>query len=385
MQTDMYCPKCGALMKSDARYCMRCGYLNAQHAANEGMKEYINVDNKNYEVGSGQFLFNHSGKDVKRSFATGTGNKFVCFFLNYVFYLISIVIAFYYSTHFHFLWKDIIHSFFPILSFSISLFFLYLYSLERIFMKCNRYWWAALIPVYNMMVLADVVWGKKWLGLCTLIPFVGIVFLLILFYQLGESFGYNGVLSALFPFIFIPFMGFSVHSYKGYIFVDDKSWFTLEREYASKRIYLFSCLLFLLIGLGSIVFTNFTVIKENIEKIHNYYYLYVSRRVIAKVKLKTEADNVLCDGASYNPKSGTYYFNFDDVKKSVYVPFLSFSDPVKVSVLVDNNSGESQYYISLTNGKVGFPRTLYQDLRLDIISEYSSFDQAHGITCHFIS
>ena len=37
----MLCPRCGAEMKPEQRYCMKCGALNYDHPDNQGMKQYI--------------------------------------------------------------------------------------------------------------------------------------------------------------------------------------------------------------------------------------------------------------------------------------------------------------------------------------------------------
>ena len=37
----MICPRCGAEMSSEQRYCMKCGALNYDHPDNQQMKRYI--------------------------------------------------------------------------------------------------------------------------------------------------------------------------------------------------------------------------------------------------------------------------------------------------------------------------------------------------------
>ena len=49
----MNCPRCGAEMKPDQRYCMKCGALNYDHPDNQKMKQYITSEeieqtNKDY-------------------------------------------------------------------------------------------------------------------------------------------------------------------------------------------------------------------------------------------------------------------------------------------------------------------------------------------------
>ena len=40
----MFCPRCGAEMKPEQRYCMKCGALNYEHPDNQKMKQYITDD-----------------------------------------------------------------------------------------------------------------------------------------------------------------------------------------------------------------------------------------------------------------------------------------------------------------------------------------------------
>ena len=45
MANYIYCSKCGAPMKEDARYCMKCGTLNYDHPDNQYMKKYMDKTN----------------------------------------------------------------------------------------------------------------------------------------------------------------------------------------------------------------------------------------------------------------------------------------------------------------------------------------------------
>ena len=47
----IYCPKCGNEMNSNSRYCMKCGFLNANNEANQNMQAYIpTVQNTSYQI-----------------------------------------------------------------------------------------------------------------------------------------------------------------------------------------------------------------------------------------------------------------------------------------------------------------------------------------------
>ena len=382
----MYCPKCGAVMNSNARYCMRCGYLNVEHDANQSIKNYIKNEEQTYEVGSGKFMINNMGKDMRKSIATDTGNKLICFLLNYLFYILSLIVSFYYSTKGSFQFYDIVHSLFPLLAIFISLFFFYIYSFEIVFTKCNKKWWYTLIPIYIMIVLSELLFHKKWIGLLTLVPIVGQVLSLVMIYRLGKSFSYSGILTVLFPFIYIPLIAFGVHTYQGYMFVNDRSWFTVEREYKAKKCFLFTFFLFFVAGIAAIVFTNFGCIKENVVKLNNYYYVHASKKLVHKAKIKIDAEDVLCN-KEYGP-GDIYYFSFENLGGVIYLPFYSFHSMITGYVRVDYTGQEEKYYVSLSDGKKGFPETLIEDIQLDtVLDGYSAVSKipVSANLCNFMN
>lgn len=91
-------------------------------------------------------------------------------------------------------------------------------SFWKIFSKANKPGWAAIIPIYNVIVWLEVV-GKPWWWLILLIiPFVNIVFMIWLLNLTSKSFG-QGVgftigLILLFP-IFILILAFGNFKYNG--------------------------------------------------------------------------------------------------------------------------------------------------------------------------
>ncbi len=94
----------------------------------------------------------------------------------------------------------------------------YLYVYWRIFEKAGKPGWAALIPIYNTLMLLDIVGKPWWWILLFLIPVVNIVFAVWMTNLLSLSFG-KGVgttLGLLFlSFIFYPILAFSNAEYKG--------------------------------------------------------------------------------------------------------------------------------------------------------------------------
>ena len=70
-----------------------------------------------------------------------------------------------------------------------------------------------MVPVYNIVVLTEIAFGNMLYAFIFLIPIVGQVFPLYLFYKLGEKMNRNGFLSIfLFP-IFQIIDGFGACSY----------------------------------------------------------------------------------------------------------------------------------------------------------------------------
>jgi len=88
----------------------------------------------------------------------------------------------------------------------------------KIYAKAGKPGWACLIPVYNLLVLLEIV-GKPWWWLFLfLIPVVNIVFGIWVTNLLSKSFGKNegftiGLL--LLPFIFYPVLGLGDAKYAG--------------------------------------------------------------------------------------------------------------------------------------------------------------------------
>ncbi len=123
-------------------------------------------------------------------------------------------------------------------------------------------------------------------------------------------------------------------------------------------------------GFITVLLTNFSSIKQSVSKIKNYYYVYVSNSLVRKVKRKIEADNIVCNH-EYNQK-GVYYVSFSDLNEVLYVPFSFFYDSIEGYVRIIDNGYEKEYYVTLSDGKRGFPDTNIEDVKLDIVTDYSS-------------
>ena len=108
-------------------------------------------------------------------------------------------------------------SFFGLI-FQLVIFAFFIWVLWRIFEKAGKPGWAALIPIYNVIVLLDIVGRPVWWILLFLIPIVNIVVGFILALDLSRSFGHDLAFAlGLFflGFIFYPVLAFGSDSYRG--------------------------------------------------------------------------------------------------------------------------------------------------------------------------
>jgi hypothetical protein len=102
--------------------------------------------------------------------------------------------------------------------FIVFIIIFYIYVYWRIFEKAGKPGWAAIIPIYNTIILLEIVGKPWWWLLLFLIPGVNIIFAIWMTNLLSISFGKGvgftiGLL--LLNFIFYPILAFSNAEYKG--------------------------------------------------------------------------------------------------------------------------------------------------------------------------
>lgn len=91
-------------------------------------------------------------------------------------------------------------------------------SMWKLFKKAGKQGWEAIIPIYNTIVLLQIVGRPVWWIVLMLIPFVNIVVGIIVALDLAKSFGKDaglGIVIALFPIIGYPILAFGDAKYKG--------------------------------------------------------------------------------------------------------------------------------------------------------------------------
>lgn len=100
----------------------------------------------------------------------------------------------------------------------VALTVLLIASMWKVFTKAGKPGWAALIPIYNTIVLLQVAGRPVWWFLLLLIPFVNIVVAIMLLNDLSKSFG-RGIGTTLLliflPFIAFPMLAFGSAQYVG--------------------------------------------------------------------------------------------------------------------------------------------------------------------------
>jgi len=91
-------------------------------------------------------------------------------------------------------------------------------GLWKVFEKAGKPGWAAIIPIYNIIILLEIVGKPAWWIILMLIPFVNFIIAIILYHQLSLSFGQGvgmTIMLIILPFIALPLLGFGSATYSG--------------------------------------------------------------------------------------------------------------------------------------------------------------------------
>ena|SRR6185437_6565656 len=84
-------------------------------------------------------------------------------------------------------------------------------GLWKVFVKAGKPGWAAIIPIYNLIVLLEIADKPLWWIILCIIPLVNIVVGVLIAIAVAANFGKStlfGVGLAFLPFIFYPLLGF---------------------------------------------------------------------------------------------------------------------------------------------------------------------------------
>lgn len=86
----------------------------------------------------------------------------------------------------------------------------------KMFEKAGEPGWAALVPIYNLVVLVKIAGKEVWWVVLMLIPCVNFVAAVMVCIDIARKFGKDtvfGVGLAFLPFIFFPMLGFGAAQY----------------------------------------------------------------------------------------------------------------------------------------------------------------------------
>jgi len=88
----------------------------------------------------------------------------------------------------------------------------------KVFTKAGQPGWAAIIPIYNLYIITQIVGRPNWWVLLFFVPFVNFIALIVIMNDLSKSYGqgmgFTIGLILLSP-IFIPILGFGPSTYVG--------------------------------------------------------------------------------------------------------------------------------------------------------------------------
>jgi len=102
--------------------------------------------------------------------------------------------------------------------FYLAILAFYGFCMWKIFVKAGKPGWAAIIPIYNFIVLLEIVGKPAWWIILILIPFVNFIILIIILNLFSKSFGKDigmTLLLIFLSFIAIPILAFGDARYVG--------------------------------------------------------------------------------------------------------------------------------------------------------------------------
>lgn len=91
-------------------------------------------------------------------------------------------------------------------------------ALWKVFAKAGEPGWAAIVPIYNLVVMLKIAGKPIWWIVLFFIPFVNFVMAILVALGVSEKFGKGagfGIGLAFLPMIFYPILGFGSAAYVG--------------------------------------------------------------------------------------------------------------------------------------------------------------------------
>ena len=98
----------------------------------------------------------------------------------------------------------------------LAIIVLLLAGMWKTFEKAGKPGWAAIVPIYNIVVLLEIVRKPIWWIILMLIPIANIIVAIIIYIELARVFGRGagfGLGLVFLSFIFFPILGFGDDQY----------------------------------------------------------------------------------------------------------------------------------------------------------------------------
>jgi hypothetical protein len=87
----------------------------------------------------------------------------------------------------------------------------------KVFVKAGKPGWAAIVPIYNLIILIEIAKRPIWFIVLFLVPVLNILAAIIIGLEIAKRFGKSqgfGIGLALLPMIFYPILGFGKDQYQ---------------------------------------------------------------------------------------------------------------------------------------------------------------------------
>jgi hypothetical protein len=100
----------------------------------------------------------------------------------------------------------------------VAVIVLVIVSLWKIFEKAGKPGWAAIVPIYNIVVMLEIVGKPIWWIILYLIPCVSLIVGIIVVFELARVFGRGpgtAIGLIILPIVFYPMLAFGSAKYQG--------------------------------------------------------------------------------------------------------------------------------------------------------------------------
>lgn len=363
----MVCPRCGAILNPEQRYCMKCGALNYEHPDNQKMRKYITEQEFEQANEEYQKVANGPAQTIEIAGKVYADVPVADKKTTYVDTRVMVGLLFIVTLCLSAIYYFVFSYSFTMIFWLCLLFFILVFAILTnisIYMKGGYSGFVPFIPFYGQYAYFDIALGNGWLFLITLIPVVGVIYALYTSYKIGKTFGKSGWLTLLFPFIMLPIIAFSDRAvyhgpgkkYKKYV---EKG----KKRNTKFPAFICSIVVFLL-------FLGFTQLPFS-RDVANYFVIKDIERVADTVKQDVYDGIYSCGDNDFSSPEGEYYVsvaNLSDIQ-SYPIPIRSSLNGKKISGYFHIQSSRDKIVVSynLTDGDNVFSSN-HSDMRPDEIS-----------------